>query len=113
MTHQLKEGDNFLVIQVNNRRTVDAIPAMTFDWWNYGGITRDVLLVSVPRLFVSEYQIQLDRHLPDVVHARIQLSEPVAKEVTLSIPELKKTVRLTANTEGVATADIRVKKLHS
>lgn len=111
VTDQLKEGDNFLVVQVNNRRTVDAIPAMTFDWWNYGGITRDVLLVSVPQVFVSEYQIQLDRHLPDLIHACVQLSEPTVRTVTLSIPELKKTLLLTTNDEGVAQVCIPVKRL--
>ena len=48
VTSDIRKGDNFLVVKVNNRRTRDAIPALAFDWWNYGGITRDVMLVSVP-----------------------------------------------------------------
>ena len=48
VTGDVIEGDNFLTVEVSNRRSVDAIPAMSFDWWNYGGITRDVMLVSVP-----------------------------------------------------------------
>ena len=39
VTDKLKSGDNLLVLEVNNRRQKDAIPAMSFDWWNYGGIT--------------------------------------------------------------------------
>ncbi|RYD71699.1 MAG: glycoside hydrolase family 2, partial [Sphingobacteriales bacterium] len=39
VTDAVKEKDNFLAVEVNNTRTVDAIPAMAFDWWNYGGIT--------------------------------------------------------------------------
>ena len=61
VTDLLKDGDNFLAIEVNNRRTKDAIPAMAFDWWNYGGITRDVLLVKTPRTFIEDYFIQLDK----------------------------------------------------
>lgn len=53
VTDLLKDGDNFLAVEVNNRRTKDAIPAMAFDWWNYGGITRDVLLVKTPRTFIK------------------------------------------------------------
>ena len=47
VTGRLKERGNLLVVEVNNRRTKDAIPALAFDWWNYGGITRDVLPASV------------------------------------------------------------------
>lgn len=49
VTDLIKNTDNFLAVEVNNTRTVDAIPAMAFDWWNYGGITRDVFLVSTPK----------------------------------------------------------------
>ena len=45
---QLREGDNSLVVEVNNTRHADAVPAPRFDWWNYGGITRDVMLIEVP-----------------------------------------------------------------
>lgn len=31
VTDFLKEGDNFLVVEANNRRTTDAIPALAFD----------------------------------------------------------------------------------
>ena len=51
ITDKVKQKDNFLVVKVNNTRTTDAIPAMSFDWWNYGGITRDVMLVSVPQSY--------------------------------------------------------------
>ena len=34
VTDVLLKGDNFLVVEVNNRRTKDAIPALAFDWWN-------------------------------------------------------------------------------
>lgn len=45
ITDAVKEKNNFLAVEVNNTRRVDAIPAMAFDWWNYGGITRDVFLI--------------------------------------------------------------------
>lgn len=110
VTDQLKE-ENFLVVQVNNRRNVDAIPAMTFDWWNYGGITRDVLLVTTPKTFVGEYRIQLDRHQPDVVHASVRLSEAVERVLTLCIPELRKTITLRTDTAGMATTSFKVKRI--
>src|SRR6266498_4111179 len=36
----LREGENFFVVEVNNRRRAEAIPALSTDWWNYGGLTR-------------------------------------------------------------------------
>ena len=54
ITDKVKQKDNFLVVKVNNTRTTDAIPAMSFDWWNYGGITRDVMLVSVPQSYIKD-----------------------------------------------------------
>ena len=41
-----------LIVQVNNRREPDRVPAMSTDWWNFGGITRSVELVSVPEVFL-------------------------------------------------------------
>ncbi len=49
ITDLIIEGENFLAVEVNNTRTADAIPALSFDWWNYGGITRDVMLVHTPK----------------------------------------------------------------
>ena len=86
VTELLQQGDNFLVVEVNNRRSVDAIPALAFDWWNYGGITRDVMLVATPEVYINDYFIQLDKHKPDLIHAQITLSEKVAENVTVSIP---------------------------
>ena len=113
VTEQLREGDNFVAVRVNNRREVDAIPAMSFDWFNYGGITRDVTLEVVPQRYINDYFIQLDKHRSDLIHARVSLSEAKAGEkVTLSIPELlKKSITLTTDETGKASADISVKKL--
>ena len=58
------DGKNFLVVEANNRRKPDAIPAEAFDWWNYGGITRDVLLLDLPERHVSDYTVRLAPGLP-------------------------------------------------
>lgn len=90
ITNAVKEKDNFLAVEVNNTRTVDAIPAMAFDWWNYGGITRDVFLVTTPQVFIEDYFIQLDKYKSNKIDARVKLSEKMANtSVTIEIPELK------------------------
>ncbi len=52
VTGRVGVGSHTLVVQVNNRREPNRIPAMRSDWWNFGGITRSVELVSVPDTFL-------------------------------------------------------------
>lgn len=111
VTGLLKDKDNFLCLEVSNRRTPDAIPAMNFDWWNYGGITRDVMLVSVPQVFVEDYFIRLDKNEPDLIHASVKLSCEVEREVVVEIPELKVRQAIMTDTSGCGVVSFRVKKL--
>lgn len=113
ITGQAKEKDNFLAVEVNNTRTVDAIPAMAFDWWNYGGITRDVMLVSTPQTYISDYFIQLDKDKANQIDIRVALSEPAANAaIQVEIPELKISQKLTTDQQGKAQATLtNIKKL--
>jgi beta-glucuronidase len=86
---QLREGENSLVVEVSNVRHPDAIPAMRFDWWNYGGITRDVTLIEVPGTFIQDYALQLQRGAENVISGWVQLNgSQTPQTVTLDIPEL-------------------------
>jgi hypothetical protein len=56
------DRENILVVQVDNRRAMNRLPAVvepdwSFDWWNYGGIVRDVSLHTSSRAFVAHQQI--------------------------------------------------------
>ena len=89
VTGRLRPEGNFLAVEVNNTRTTDAIPAMAFDWWNYGGITRDVMLVSVPDAFIRDYFIRLGKDSDDRIDADVQLAGAAAgTAVRIEIPEL-------------------------
>ena len=112
VTDLLNEGENFIAIEVNNRRTKDAIPAMSFDWWNYGGITRDVLLVTTPQTYLEDYFIQLDKESPNRMIAKVALSDKKAGEkITVSIPELKTSIDMLTDAEGKAETVFNIKKL--
>lgn len=111
VTDRLLDGDNFLVLEVNNRRTVDAIPALAFDWWNYGGITRDVMLIRTPRIYINDSFIQLDRNAPDVVNAEVVLSDRISTQVRIDIPELKVSHVAQTDSEGRLKTSFKVKKL--
>ena len=112
VTDALRKGDNFLVVEVNNRRTKDAIPALAFDWWNYGGITRDVMLVTVPDNYVEDYFIRLDKKNHDTVNVDVRMSQPEAGvKVSVEIPALGKTVSGTTDARGNFSTSLRSKKL--
>lgn len=112
VTDFVKEKENFLAVEVNNTRTTDAIPAMAFDWWNYGGITRDVMLVATPETYIKDYFIQLDKTKTNKINAQIKLSDNTAnKNIKIEIPELNINQKLTTDNQGTANISIDVKKL--
>jgi beta-glucuronidase len=90
ITSIVKPKDNYLVVKVDNTRRADAVPTINTDWWNYGGITRDVLLLEEPETFVQDYAVQLKKGDPGVIAGFVKLNNSKAEEtVTISIPELK------------------------
>ena len=112
VTGLLREGENFVTVKVDNKRSRENVPTLIFDWWNYGGITRDVLLVSVPDTYIENYSLQLDRQNPKQLNFSLQLSAKEAgRQVTLSIPELKLKHAVITDAEGRATATLKAKKL--
>lgn len=112
VTGQVKAQDNFLVVEVDNSRSADAIPAMAFDWWNYGGITRDVSLVTTPERFIEDYFIQLDKYSAGKINARVKLSENTANiAVTVEIPELQLSKTLKTDAKGEINTTFIQKKL--
>jgi len=90
VTRYLVDGENTLIVKVDNKRHADGVPTDNFDWFNYGGITRDVLLVKVPPVFIQSYKVQLRKGSYDTIYANVVLhgSKP-GETVTVTIPELK------------------------
>src|SRR5271166_1745713 len=55
VTGAVRAGDNFVVAAVDNTRHEDGVPTLKTDWWNYGGLTRNVSLIEVPEAFIDQY----------------------------------------------------------
>jgi beta-glucuronidase len=103
-TSVLREGENFLIVEVSNVRRADAVPALKFDWWSYGGITRDVMLVEVPTVFIQDYSVQLSRGSRNEISGWVQLNGvPSPQKITLGIPEAG--VHETINADGTGRAN--------
>ena len=61
-------AENLIAVQVDNRRATDRIPATlyagwSYDWWNYGGIVRDVELYLSGRAFIAQQRVIAVPHL--------------------------------------------------
>ena len=70
ITGVVKEKSNSLVVRVNNVRHAEGVPTVNTDWWNYGGITREVLLVETPGTFISNFVLRLKPGMTDRVEAQ-------------------------------------------
>lgn len=101
----LKEKDNLLVVKVDNKRYADEVPTLNTDWWNYGGITRDVKLVEVPATYIRDFVIQLKKSANGATPAKqpevsgwVKLSDTPSgsQNITVQIPELKFSKQFTA-----------------
>lgn len=103
LTRMLKESGNFLVVKVDNRRLKNGIPTSNTDWWNYGGITRDVNLVEEPEIFIEDYSIQLKPGKKNAVAGYVKLSDKISSEkVTIDVPSLK--LRQSVDTDSAGYA---------
>jgi beta-glucuronidase len=109
----LKANDNFLVVKVDNKRYADEVPTLNTDWWNYGGITRDVSIVEFPDEYISDYAMTLDPEDKKRSHIKgwVQLNGPLHDElITIEIPalKLKQTIKVT---NGKTDFDLHAKNL--
>ncbi len=109
ITSVLKEKDNYLVVKVDNKRFREAVPAMNTDWWNYGGITRDVLLIEEPAVFIQDYSVQLIKGNRNVIAGFVQLNNSDnQEEIIISIPELNIEKKAKAAADGKAIFEIEL-----
>ena len=115
ITGRLQPTGNFVVVKVDNTRRREAIPTWNTDWWNYGGLTREVRVIETPATFVREAFVNLappDRSLAasaatssERLSGWIQLDGPAAAgaPVTLEIPRAKLKLRAVTDAAGRAT----------
>ncbi len=113
VTELLRNGENTVIVKIDNKRKAEAVPTQIFDWWNYGGITRDVMLVKVPPTYIEHFKLQLEKADAKAKKRDItltaHLNKPQAGQtLTLSIPELKIRQQCVTDAEGNARLSLRV-----
>lgn len=88
ITKELK-GDNRILIVADSTRRAEQVPTENTDWFNYGGIYRDIELIRLPKIYIKDFKIAL---VPDGAYRRIQAKVTLSHSVTatgqISIAEL-------------------------
>lgn len=112
ITPYLKEKDNFLIVKVDNIRSQDEVPTINTDWWNYGGITRDVRLVETRKSYIRDYTFRVDKTNNKLIEGEVFLNDASINDrsVLLKIPELKIEKQIAVH-EGKGSFSIPAKKL--
>lgn len=110
VTDLIKDKDNSLIVRVNSARVKNGIPGSLFDWFNYGGITRDVHLIKTRKIFIDDYKIQLDPKDNNRLTGYVQLDTALAgQKIALTIPELKVKEQVTTDAKGYAVISLKKK----
>ncbi|MDX6405212.1 MAG: beta-glucuronidase, partial [Blastocatellia bacterium] len=103
ITNWVRERSNSLIVKVDNQRRRDAVPTSNTDWWNYGGLTRQVKLVETPASFVQDYFIQLQKGSRNQVNGWVRLNGArLNQKVTVRIPEARISRSFTTDANGYA-----------
>jgi beta-glucuronidase len=106
ITDRLRDTGNFLIVKVDNKRRRDAVPTLMTDWWNYGGLTRDVKLIEMPGTFINDYMVQLQKGSRDRVSGWVKLTgDKLNQKITIRIPEAGVSKSFTTNARGFAAID--------
>lgn len=113
VTGIVREHGNFLVVKVDNKRNKDGVPTLNTDWWNYGGITRDVQITETPAQFIRDHVLQLQRNNPKTISGFVHVdgAEHRRVNVRIEIPELSIKKEFLADSTGVVQISIPVQKL--
>jgi len=101
ITDKVNSGINTVIVRVNNQRLKDGIPGLGYDWFNYGGITREVNLIETNNTFISDYFIQLGKNSLKEVNGWIKMNGiDHSQNITIKIPELKVDYQTRLDGEG-------------
>lgn len=106
LTDSLRDGENHLFLCVDNVRTLDRVPMRHTDWFNYGGVYREVDIYGAPSDVVRDLFVSL---VPDGTFSKIRVEvacEGAAQEALFEVPGLgiSQAIRL-SDGKGVALLD--------
>ena len=112
VTTALHQGANFVVAAVDNSRLEDGVPGRETDWWNYGGLTREVSLIEVPETFIDQYDLHLSRGEGSAIEGWVHVAGGKSGDkVEVEIPELDAKTSAPTGDDGRAAIRFSVQGL--
>lgn len=102
LSDKIKNGKNTLIIKVDSRSTPEGIPTEYNDWMNYGGLTRDISIVTVPKQHIQNYKLNLDNQSGKNIQGWVKVSGE-EKEVNIRIPQAQISHAIKVNELGYAS----------
>lgn len=78
--------DNTIQICVNNTRTSDRVPMKNTDWYNWGGLYRDIEFIRVPQTFIEDFKIHL---VPDKTYRNISVEARFSDKTCMGTAKLR------------------------
>ncbi|OLQ86097.1 glycosyl hydrolase family 2 [Vibrio panuliri] len=104
-TGKLQAGRNWIMCCVNNNRTLDRVPMRNTDWFNYGGIYRDIEIVRTPAAIIRDLHVYLvPNNQYNLIHIDVE-AEGAADNVEIAIAELGLNTSI-ALTDGKGSLEI-------
>jgi beta-glucuronidase len=109
VTQAIHAGNNFVVAAVDNTRHEDGVPGRETDWWNYGGLTREVSLIEVPESFIDQYDLHLSRGEDGVIEGWVHVvGKQAGDKAEVEIPDLHAKTTADIGSDGRASIHFNV-----
>jgi beta-glucuronidase len=100
VTRLLRAGTNQITVGVDSARTNDDVPPPVTDWETYGGITRSVMLVSVPETFVDDAWVRLGKDGKIAASVRLDGPNRAGFPLVVRIPALDLKIEGSTDAKG-------------
>ncbi len=108
ITEKVKAGTNSLIVKVDSKRVKNGLPGLGYDWFNYGGITRDVNLIETGDTYIEDCNLQLRKGSQKEVAGWIKLNGIDREQrIKVKIPELGLVYSTKSDSSGVGRLQFR------
>tara|TARA_B100000989_G_scaffold170541_1_gene127796 strand:- start:125 stop:2143 length:2019 start_codon:yes stop_codon:yes gene_type:complete len=107
----LINGENVLLVQVNANLSENSVPTKKTDWWPYGGLVGDVLIVNTPKIFIENAYVQISDLQKKQLNFRAKLNLNKNMNIELTIDELNLQRSFTTNKNGEIDEFIKFKNI--
>lgn len=111
ITKQLKDK-NSIVVSVDNTRMEEQVPTIISDWKNFGGITRDVMIIEENTTFIRDFKLGLKKGSMNEVELNVWVEGPnKSSNVLLNIPELNVDESIAVDESGYGEKVFKLKNI--